>query len=333
MRKIILNFQVTGCPNHCFHCHCLGGNVKRTLMDVDLVRRIAFDFREKLGWDISVRLLEEQTYYEDFFKLVNELESDGFMKRDSSKMLVTNCWGLSNIPGFIDEMKDHFSCVKPTLFGIDKTHDIHAGRKGSYKDIIESSKLCIEKGIDVVWELMWTKLNTKEMDKLFEIGNDIGVKNIFISGGYFYTGPLIKNEDKFLPLYNDLELIKHDIYEYKKGYLKTPGQYIKDIKNGKNYEDEIDKINLDELYIDKDLNVYPLLHLSAEFCLGNIKDSFNKIIAELKDDLYLPEVIVNKKKLRFSEIILENADIDSKQLYTPEAIFDKLYLNQLGVHF
>lgn len=332
MNKIILDFQVTGCPNHCFHCHSCGGNADRMLMDLDLVRKIASKFRERLNFDIAVRLLEEQTYYKNFFSLVNSLESDGFMKKDSSKTLVTNCWGLTNETGFIDEMKEHFSCVKATLFGINETHDIHAGRKGSYKDIIEASKLCVEKGIDIVWELMWTKLNTTDMDKLYEIGDEIGVKNIFISGELFYTGSLIKNADKFFPLIDDVYQIKHDIYEYKNGYLKTQKNYYEDILSGKNYDKGLDKVNLNEIYIDKDLNVYPLCHLSSEFCLGNINDAFDKIVAALQNGLYLPEAIISKREMKFSDLVIKNADISSNQLYTCKSLFDKLSLNQLSLH-
>ncbi|WP_425448299.1 hypothetical protein [Dethiothermospora halolimnae] len=91
MKKIIIDFEISGCLNNCYHCHCNGGIKERKFMNQDKVMDIASKFRDKLDVEVSVRLVQEQTYYPDFFDLVTKLEDNGFLKKGNEKLLVTNC--------------------------------------------------------------------------------------------------------------------------------------------------------------------------------------------------------------------------------------------------
>jgi sulfatase maturation enzyme AslB (radical SAM superfamily) len=322
MSELRLDIRVTGCPNKCFHCHSCGGGKTRAFFDIETIVRTASFFRESLDTDVSVLLLDEQTCYPDFFELITALETEGFMRKTSSKLLVTNCWGLRHVPEFTDRFKEHYSMMIPTLFGVGKTHDLHTRRKGSYDDILEASKDCLKKGIEVIWHLHWSRQNTNDMNELYEIGKDMGIEKVFISGEYYFLGYISEEAEKFLPIYDDLDKIKHEIEEYKDGLLKTAGQHIKDIKNG--IKHDVKKVAFDEIYVDDNQNVYPFMHISDKYCLGNLVDSPNEVIKHIKIGDNLPEAILAKRKLDFSELVIASADPGSNQLHTPQSLFDKL---------
>lgn len=327
MDKLRLSIKITGCPNRCFYCHSCGGGKKRAFFDIDAIIKIASFFREKLGIIVLVLLMEEQTYYPDFFELITRLESEGFMKNEPTKWLITNCWGLNHVPGFVDKMKNHYSLIHPTLFGKKETHDMLAGRKGSYDDIINASKECLEKGINVTWNLKWSRLNTDDMNSLAELAEGMGIKS-FINSEYYFYGYFLPNQaEKYLPTVDDLSKIKYEVVEHKQGILKTAKQFYDDVKNGVTYD--IKPVSFDDLYVTDSLNVYPLGHMSDEYCLGNIKDSPDKLIENIKIGNNLPKAIVTKRKQDFSELILNYADVNSNLLHTPQSLFDMLYLQHI----
>jgi len=324
MDKLRLSIKITGCPNKCFYCHSYGGGSKKAFFDIDTVIKIASFFRDNLDTDVSVLLMEEQTHYPDFFELIARLESEGFMRKDSTKWLVTNCWGIIHVPGFIDKIKDHYNTIMPTLFGINEIHDAQAGRKGSYDDIINASKECLKKGVKVIWNLKWSRLNTEDMNRLSELAENMGI-NSFINSEYLFYGYFLPEQaEKYLPVIDDISKIKYDITEYKQGILKTAGQFVDDVKNGITYD--VKTVSFDDLYVIDNLNVYPLGHMSNEYCLGNINGSPDKIIENIKLGDNLPEAIIKKRKQNFSELVLNYVDIHSNALYTPQSLFDKLYL-------
>lgn len=329
MDKIFINFEITGCLCNCYHCHCDGGAKNKGFMTIDDVISLASKFRESLDTTVSVRLVQEQTYYPDFFDMIITLENHGFMEKGNRKMLVSNCWGLANRDGFVNQLKNHFGVVKTTLFGIGKTHDIHAGRKGSYDDIIKATRLCLEQDIDIVWQVMLTQKNAEEIDQLYEIARDLGVEKIFTTCEHYYAGRIqdsnrIKN---FFPQESNLKNLKVEVFEAVNGVLKPEKEYIDDIKKDIQYD--ISRIDFNEVYIDRNYNVFPIFHISPDFLLGNAKKSFNKIIDQILFNKDIAPAIVTKNKLRLNDLIKKYADKDSNELHTPQSLFDKLSIREL----
>jgi len=322
MDRLRLSIKISGCPNKCFYCHSLGGGSNRAFFDVNTILKIASFFRDKLNIDVSVLLMEEQTYYPDFFELITRLELEGFMRKEPKKWLISNLWGLNHVPGFIDKLKNHYSLVMPTLFGIGETHDIQARRKGSYDDIINASKECLNREIKVNWNLKWSKLNTNDMNNLSELAKNMNINSFINCEYYFYGYFQPKHADKYFPVIDDLSKIKYDIVE--RNLLRTAGQFVDDIKNGIVYNYKT--VSFDDLYVTDDLNVYPLGHTSNEYCLGNVRDSPDMLIDNIKNGDNLPEAIIKKRKENFSELVLSYADTNSNLLYTPQSLFDMLHI-------
>jgi len=51
--------------------------------------------------------------------------------------------------------------------------------------------------------------------------------------------------------------------------------------------------------------LYPLGHVSREYCLGNINDSPDMLVENLQAESNLPEAMVKKRKQDFSELVLK----------------------------
>ena len=213
---------------------------------------------------------------------------------------MTNCWGLRHTPGLIDAVKRHYSTVLPTLFGIGETHDLHAGRKGAYLDILEATKACLERELAVVWHLQGSRRNTGEINALYALGKSLGVENVFISAEYFFSGHFLHAAQEYLPTLDGLEQIQYDVYEYQQGNLKTAAQFLECVQTGETFD--VKKVPPGELYVDENLNVYPFLHLSEQFCLGNLKEPSDKLVERIKNGADLPEAILKKRRQDFSEL-------------------------------
>lgn len=322
MDKMILNMEVTGCPNACFHCHCFGGVKNNAFMSVDEVVSLSSKFRDKINKNVEIYLLQEQTYYPEFFSMISALEENGFTRQEREKMLVTNCYGIANIDGFAEEVKEHFNLVKPTLFGIGQTHDMHGGRKGAFEDIVKGTKKCIELGINTAWEILLTKKNSKEINEIYVLGKELGVKQIFTSAEYMWTGTMMKNAEKYVPDIYTLNDVKNEIYEIKR--LKTERDYIKELKAGKSYN--VETVDLNQLYVDRNFNVYPFGNIYPEFLIGNLKNDIDEVIFKLINQEELPIKLIEKRKLSLYELALKYGDENSLQMHTPQSLFDKYSL-------
>ena len=330
MDRLILNFEISGCNNNCFHCHCHGGLAETELLSIDQVIDISESFLEGVE-DIYVFLVQEQTLYHDFFKLVEELSKRGFMGKGNQKALVSNCWGLAKREGFMDQLVDHFNFVKPTLFGLESTHDQHVGRKGHFNEIIEATRQSLARGIEVGWQVMLTRKNAGELDDLYQLGREMGLEEdkIFITAEYLYTGTFLENSSDYLPGSDDLEKVSRPIYEQEEGILMTEKDLIQALEEGREFE--IEKVGLEQIYIDGSLNVYPISHLEPEFLLGNLNhDSVQDILEQIIDGKNLPTAIIDKRNLTLKELVAQYGNKDSRDLYTPQSLFDKLSWKALG---
>ena len=193
-------------------------------------------------------------------------------------------------------------------------------------DIINASKGCIKRGINVNWNLKWTKLNTDDMNSLSELAESMGI-NSFINGEFNFYGRFFpKQAEKSLPTSDDLSKIKYEVID--KDTLKTAEQYVEDIKNGITFE--FNTVSFDNIYVTDDLNVYPLGHMSRGYCLGNIHDSPDTLIENIKIGSNLPEAIIRKRNHDFSDLVLKYADIDSHSLHSPQSLFSMLYFEHIN---
>ncbi|WP_425448300.1 hypothetical protein [Dethiothermospora halolimnae] len=182
----------------------------------------------------------------------------------------------------------------------------------------------MKEGIDIVWQIMVTQKNSTEIDELYKLGRDLEVEKIFITAEHYYVGRVqsFNKMNEFFPRISNLKDVKKEVYQLENGVIKPEKEYIEDLEKNINYK--ISNVNFNEIYIDKDFNVYPIFHLSSEFLLGNAIDSFDKVRDRILHNKDLPSKMIEKNSLNFIDLIRKYADKDSNELHTPQSLFDKL---------
>lgn len=326
MKNYILNFEVTGCSNRCKHCYCYEQRNERSLMDVDEVISISKMFREQIDGNVAVYMLQEQTMYPHFIEMIKELKANGFMSSTNKGLLVTNGLGILYNKGLIDDISNHYSTVKMTLFGRGIVHDTFVNRKGHYSEIVEATRLCRELGLKVVWQLMLTNGNSNEIAKLIENAKEVGVDDYFVTAAFYYAGSVIR-EDGFIPLENDLTDVDYEVYEECNELFFPEYKCLELVDNISAVE--INKTSLENLYIDSSFDVFPLNCIDPRYKLGNIKDDMDEITEMLNNRERLVDSVKIRNSLDIRSLINEMADLKSRQMHTPQTLFEKLVAKKL----
>ncbi len=320
MEKLILNFEVTGCPNKCRHCYCSELKSNRELIDIEEVISISKQFRDYLDIDIDVYLLQEQTFHPSFIDMIKRLEEEGFTNRNGKGILISNGIGIAHNSELAKSLSEFFSRVKFTLFGTEENHDSFVNRKGHFDEIIKASKLCKEYGVTVIWQIMLTRGNANDVEKLVEYASTEGVIN-FVTADFYYSGEVLK-DDSFVPIEDDLLATNFEVYEKENSLFIPEYQALSSIDDLK--KQEISKAAIDNLYIDSNFDIYPLSNINADFKLGNVKSDIDSVLEMLKDQNGLPPLVKRRMEYDLEELVINNIDVNSKEMHTAQTLFEKL---------
>lgn len=313
-----LNFEITGCTNRCRHCFCMGLKSNRDLLKKEVVLEYARKFKDQLNEEIYVMLLQEQTFYPEFLELMTTLQEENLSHKKG--LLVTNGFGLMHQEEMIAHLSQLFSAVKLTLFGEADYHDDFVKRPGHLSEIIEVSKRCKANGLNVIWQLMLTRDKGKEISYLIDLAKSLDIQ-YYVTGAFYQSGAVLI-DNSFMPLESDLEQLDFEIYELEHS-LYFPEYKSKQLIESI-LDQKINKVSMMDLYIDSELNVYFFNTVKKEFCLGNLTHDFDQIISMLKEPKSLPKNIQKRMALDFKYLIETYTDPESKEMHTPQTLFEKL---------
>jgi len=326
MKKYILNFEVTGCMNKCKHCYCYDLKNKRKLIDSDKVIKLAQEFREKINSDVSVYLLQEQTYHPDFLGILISLQENNFMNKGSNNLLVTNGFGLVHDKNNLSRLKNFFSTVKVTLFGTKDVHDSFVNRDGHFDEIVMLTKSLKELNVKIIWQIMFQRNNGKDISELINIAKNLEVDHYFVTAEFHYSGHLLSNPN-IIPLESDFEEIDFKVYELEENSIFPEYKALAFLNEREDIY--IEKITLDNLYIDSNFDVYPLSNIEPDSKIGNLEDDMSSIVNMLNNNQLLPDKLRERLALNYKDLIESYLDKQSKEMYTVQTLFEKLaYLKQ-----
>lgn len=321
MKHYILNYEITGCPNRCKHCYCNDIKSNHSFMSLEEVIELSKIFREKIEGEVGVLLIQEQTLYPNYIKVIERLKKEDLVNTSKRGLLVTNGFGLSKYPDLIHGIKEHYSTVKLTLFGTEYTHDHFVGRKGHFRELIEVTQMCHDNKLDVIWQMMLTKGNTRNIEELITVADELKVDGYFVTGAFNYVGSLRKNE-MIIPHEQDLRYKTFHVYE-QEHELFLPEYKYKEIKSSVD-EYQIEKVSLENLYIDSEFNVYPVSNIEPAFKFGNMKTDMDSLIQMLNHHEKLPKLIKNRLSFTLRQLIDKHLDQNSTEMHTPQTLFEKL---------
>lgn len=324
MESITLSMEVTGCVNHCFHCHCRGGDPGLQFMNVETVLKYAYALREAWQKDMIVNLVQEQTRYPDYFPLIQNLEQHGFMESGDKKLLITNGWGLIHRPGFLQRAREHYRSLHFTLYGLKEQHDGLANRIGAFEDILKATEEGQKEGFRVYWMIMLTHSTVEEVEKLLQLALFQGLarEQVVLNPEFHFTGYFMELwEEK--PLEGDqIQFLKEQNLIHSGHKYSTEGELIALAEQGQEFD--VQKIPLDHFYIDRKKNMYPFLHLYPEFCLGNVQEEPLRKIKERIEKGNVPPLLQFKKDLKAADVFRRYGQRQSRELHSPQSLFDKL---------
>ncbi len=152
VRSAIVNFRISGCPNMCAHCWARGGETgfHTPLSDIIMVFDQLGDLRRRIP-SMHLFFLDEPTYHPDFSTIAVEARRRDLCK-SSYSFLATNGYGLRNGDRMLWEViaGSGIEYLQFTFYGLGRDHDLFAGRRGAYDDIVLSIEEANRRGLDWV---------------------------------------------------------------------------------------------------------------------------------------------------------------------------------------
>lgn len=335
--EITVCLDMYGCPNRCRHCW-LGvtpnGNMAASEMESAVNEFKPFaDHVQVYDW---YREPDYRDNYQELFRLCNELsgkpiqhfELVSFWRavRDKNYVAWLSSLGLKN--------------AQLTIFGNEEVTDFYVGRKGAYKEILETIEILISNKISPRIQTFINKDNINELQYIGEM-----IKNLNLEerckefGGCFsfflHQGSCDgENEKLYHVRVTPDDLLK--IPDLLKSYtLKHFGKTdIMDVF-GKTEQSLYRELLADHstasyvsrtpvFYIDKNFDVYPNITTPApQWCLGNLKKDGAGTILE---NYVGSNSIAQRTRLTvpLCDIVKKQGDSTSKRLFTKDDYIDFL---------
>ncbi|MBN1355655.1 radical SAM protein [bacterium] len=137
------------CTNRCQHCWAEGDpcHARMTPERVGFILDKLADLKS-LGMDSSFIFYDEPTYHPQFLD---------FMEKASGLGLIGEQFFLATNGSILAQASDDTwtrlgdtgcACLQLTFYGLEKTHDVFAGRKGAFRDIVRTIHRATEHGLE-----------------------------------------------------------------------------------------------------------------------------------------------------------------------------------------
>lgn len=316
-KHLSICFDMYGCPNRCKHCW-LGNLPNQPFPD---------------GYDNYVVELFEP-YFKDvtFYSWLREPD---FCKNYKERWEKDNL--LSSIKPERFELASFYTIVRNleyvkwlkevgtkkvqlTFFGLEKTTDDFVGRKGAYQELIKTSEILKQNGIEPRWQIFIYETNKDEVIKLLNIAKKMNIKECFV-----HEGSCDGNNRK---LY-DIRINKNNIPEEIKPYYLEYNNILSEkecIELLKDDESHFLPHNDDEivLYITSDLNVYfNFTSPSPMWKIGNIKDDKIDDIVRRAVEEDIPALMLSKT-ISIKELVKLYGNANSDRVFSIDDY--KMYL-------
>ncbi len=206
VHSLIVNFQITGCPNRCAHCWAEGGErIDHTpVSEILSVLDQLCDLRERFR-PLHLFFLHEATCHPEFPTIFAEA-SERKLWNSRYSFLATNGYGLRRADTSSWELlaTSGIEYVQFTFYGWEEEHDRFAGRRGAHEDLILSIDRANEHGLAWVGMLVAHRRNLGDLSSLRrrigELGRDDTVCGVILP---LYQGR--GREDALRPTAEDLE--------------------------------------------------------------------------------------------------------------------------------
>lgn len=314
-------FEATNCRNRCFHCYCPSQSSAREMMTTEQMIGIAKDFRHSLKERVQIGILREPLLYPDLIKFIHAAEVEGFLdEKQARRRLYTN--GETCSLEILEQIAPVISHVVFTLFGTERIHDALAGRLGAYRRIEEATGLARQAGLEVEWRILLTKGSEEDLLVLYQHARSLKLDKITFTSRYYFAGRMIHSYENIPTSRTFDRLLELGIPFSTEGmrpewaYAENP-ELVRDVA--------IRRLDLEKLYVDRNLQVYPLNQIDESLCIGNYREGKRLLFDRLQGEAILPEAIRRANQIALHELAARYANRFSEQMLTPQMLFEKYY--------
>lgn len=314
-------FEATNCRNQCFHCYCPSTSSAREMMKPTQIIEIAKDFRESLEEPVRIGILREPMLYPELVSLIKMAHDEGLLEPNrSDRKLFTN--GEAFSLEFLHEISSLINHVVFTLFGTEMSHDALAGRMGAYQRIEMGTKLAHEAGFHVTWRIVITKGSERDLADLYTKAQALKVDQIDFCAEYYLSG-MMRNAYENIPTRKTIESLIESGLPLEIDGMRPECEYAK--RSELLQDIEVSKLDFKRLYLDRNMNVYPLNQIEANTCIGNYQNDKALLFDRLKGNVPFSASVRRVQQISLHVLAEKYANAYSEQMLTPQMLFEKTY--------
>ncbi len=196
MKSLFFMLNTTACNNSCAHCYVPQHRNKRfkTTQEIIAIFEILSRLREKPlhAENITLYFHDEPTLHPDILHILNLVQQYNF---SYVRGLMTNGSGIALRPNGTTIAKEIYTlgttmaCM--SFFGNEQEHDMFAGRKGAYNNLITAIHICKKIGFAIHINLFITPQNLLSLSKTEHFLR--GISDSFNFSVYAHTDRTDKN--------------------------------------------------------------------------------------------------------------------------------------------
>lgn len=336
LNSLIVGLDMRGCPNRCRHCwlgHAPNGNLSRE--DLRFVRDAFHPYADKMEIDTWVR---EPDYADDYREL--------WALRASLSDAVTphfelmSVWRAARDPGYIPWLFElGVRRAQLTLFGGERMTDRYTGRRGAYRDILESIERLLRQGIAPRLQVFLNQETARELGevealiralRLPERCRDIGQEfTCFVHAGscdgankHNYPIWPTRREVAMIPPFLTEHTLRHfgvesldEVFGRSEGewfqLLRDSGE-TKDIAAHKLFHSSLGVV----FFLDAEMNVYPNVSaMEPQWRLGNLRrDGAEAVLNAFLENLPLAQRV--RAMVPLGELVRAGGDSRGEGLFS-----------------
>ena len=230
-------------------------------------------------------------------------------------------WRLVRDPDYVIFLRQvGVKKVQLTFFGGEETTDAYVGRKGAYQELMKATMILQESGIAPRWQLFINMENKDEIMPQIEIGQRLGVPEIFV-----HEGSCDGNNAKLYGIRIEKGAIPKEVIPYYLDYgsIMTEAECCALLKGSKERfvpHNEGDIV----LNITADGNIYfHFTNPASAWCLGNVfADPIEGIVRKAFEE-DVPALRI-ARQIPVGELVAKYGDPDSAKVFSLDDY--KMYL-------
>ncbi len=314
-------YEATNCRNQCFHCYCPAGSRGRVMMNPDQIMDMTRTLQEQLNEELSIGIFREPTLYPELIQLLKRAKEEGWLgSKHEERSLYTNGENLSET--MLSELFPILPRIVFTLYGTEMMHDALAGRTGAYRRIDEATARAMDQGFQVVWRILATKGNEKEVASIYQRGKELSIHELKVTGRYIMAGEM-RNAYENIPTGRTIETLHALGVPFELVGARPEREYAEDPEILR--DSKIRCMDLNRLYVDREFNVYPLNQIEEQAVIGNYKEGKFLLLDRLRGEVAMPESFRRGMQVSLPAMAEKFANPYSEQMLTPQMLFEKYY--------